>query len=141
MANDLSPLQSVQDNIKEKIKAEFVNLIPDEMWSAMVKSVVGEFTTDPVESRYNGQHASHQSPLKQMIRSELEAMAKAHLKAELDRLGQVQWNGYGNVMASEAIKTMIAEHFQDILASVQSGFVQMAVRITVEQMRNSMQRM
>lgn len=138
MAAELTPLQSIQDNIRDRIKAEFVNLIPDEAWTAMVQSVVTEFTTD-TRDRYNSS-LPHTSPMKAMIRGELEAIAKGHLKTELDRLAVGSWNASGQQIASEAIRTLIAEHFPAILASVQAGMVEMAVMTATNHMRNAMQR-
>lgn len=141
MGSEVSPLQSVQDNIKDRIKAEFANLIPDEMWAAMVKSVVLDFTTDPPKDRHSHGHtAAGVSPMKAMIRDEIVTIAKAHLKSEIDKIGHLTWDGMGERMASEAIRKLIADNFQEILQSVQSGFVEMAVQQAVQHIRNSMQR-
>jgi protoheme ferro-lyase len=140
MANEVSPLQSIQDSIRLKIKAEFVGLIPDEMWSAMVGSVIAEFTSDQTSDVY-GRKEHRSSPLKQMIRAEIEGLAKAKLKAELDTLAMGKWGSYGEQLASDAVKKMISEHFTTILAAVQTGFVEAAVMQAVNHLRNSMQRM
>lgn len=139
MSTEIAPLQSVQDNIKNKIKAEFANLIPDEMWGAMVKSVIAEFTTDQIRDQY-GHSNFKASPMKQMIRAEIETLAKDALKQELDRLSAGSWGVYGEKVAAEAIKKMIADNFPAILASIQAGFVEQAVMTTVSHMRNSMNR-
>lgn len=137
MTNDITPLQSIQNTIKDKIRAEFANLIPDDMWKGMVQSVVSEFITDKKDG-YSGR--ASESPIKAMIRQEIEKMAKAHLTAELDRLGTVSWNSYGQQVAAEAIKKMISEHFAEMLAAVQAGFVEVAVMQAVQNLRNSMSR-
>lgn len=133
MSNDVSPLQSVQENIKAKIKAEFVNLIPDELWATMVNSVVKEFITDKDRS-YN----NHASPLKQLIHAELAAQATALLRGELEKLDAGMWDGYGGKVASGAIQKLIAEHLPLLVASVQKGMVDMAVSSAVNHMRNAL---
>lgn len=140
MANEVAPLQTVQENIKAKIKAEFVNLIPDEMWTAMVESVVNEFINDKTERNYGGDFKTTPSPLKQMIRAEIEALAKGILKAELDRLTAGAWNDFGQNVATEALKKLIAGSLPDIVAAMQAGMVEIAVTATVNHMRNSMNR-
>lgn len=140
MSNEISPLASVQEKIQDKIKAEFVNLIPDEMWSSMVNSVIDDFTNDVKLDSYGRRDQQYVSPIKKMIRAEIDAMAQAAVKAELERLGAGHWDSMGRQVAGEAMKTLVAEHFNDILASVQSGMVNMAVFHAVNQMRQSMMR-
>lgn len=141
---DVAPLTTVQEKIKDKIKGEFVALIPDDMWEKMVASVVSDFTTDQPQRDYNGRVDNSKplipSPMKAMIRAEIEALAKAKLKAEIDMLGAVTWDGYGRQVASEAVNKLIDDHFPALLASVQSGMVEMAVMQAVNHMRNSMMR-
>lgn len=136
MTTEVAPLQSVQDTIKDRIKSEFANLIPDEMWQRMVESVVKDFTTDKHDS-YRG-HA--ESPMKTMIRTEIEAIAKAKIKDELENLAAPDWDRHGQMVVSEALKKMIAENFATILGSVQQGMVEMIVQNTVAQIRNNMSR-
>jgi hypothetical protein len=140
MANEVSTLQSVQDNIKNRIKAEFVNLIPDEMWSAMVAEVVSDFTKDKVENPNTYNVRKREAPIKALIREQIEAIAKTHITATLDELTRAHWDGYGQLVASEALKKMVAEHFPAILASIQTGFAEMIVQNAINHIRNSIQR-
>ncbi len=137
MTAEVSPLNSIQENIKTRIKAEFVNLIPDEAWSAMVAGVVQDFTS-PVRDRYNGNVKI--SPVQAMIRAEIESIAKAHIKSEIEALSGSMWDAFGQRVAGEAVKKLIADNFQLILASVQAGMVEMAVMTATNHIRNSMQR-
>jgi hypothetical protein len=140
MANEVSTLQSVQDNIKSRIKAEFVNLIPDEMWSRMVAEVVSDFTKDRIENPNSYSARRQEAPIKMLIREQIEAIAKTHIMANLDELTRAHWDSHGQLVASEALKKMIAEHFPVILASIQAGFTEMIVQNAVNHIRNSMQR-
>jgi hypothetical protein len=144
MSTEIAPLASVQEQIKNKIKGEFANLIPDEMWAQMVQSVVAEFTADQPHRDYNGRVDNSKpvtpSPMKKLIRDEIDAMAKAKLKAEIDKLGASTWDGYGKQVASQAVSKLIDDHFPELLASVQAGMVEMAVMQAVNHMRNSMMR-
>ncbi|MBO9108740.1 hypothetical protein J5288_08495 [Agrobacterium sp. S2/73] len=138
MTNDISPLSAVQDNIKEKIKAEFVNLIPDEMWTAMVCSVVADFTSDVRKNHYGHETGEQISPFKKIIRDEIEATIKASLKAKLDEVGAPRWGAMGERVMSDAMKKMIEDHFEALLVSVNAGMVQMTVMSAVNNLRNSM---
>lgn len=135
MSTELAPLQQVQENIRERIKAEFANLIPDSMWQAMVASVVKDFTTDRKE--YN---TTKPSPLKVIIETELRELCKQHLKAELDRLSADQWP-QGDRIASVALQKLVQESLPLIMASAQSMFAEFVCRNVVNELRNSMNRM
>ncbi|MDH7801292.1 MULTISPECIES: hypothetical protein [unclassified Rhizobium] len=136
--NAIAPLSQVQENIRNKIKAEFVNLIPDEMWSAMVASVVEDFTSN-VEERY-GRMEKRESPMKRMIREEIEAQVKASIKAKIDALGQSTWDGLGERIMSDAMNKLIAEHFETVLASVNAGMTSMMINAAINNLRQSMMR-
>lgn len=136
MPNEVSTLQSVQDNIKNRIRAEFANLIPDEMWSKMVSEVISDFISDKQRAGY----IPVEAPIKVLIREEIMAIAKGHVRAKLDELGQGQWDGYGNMIASEAIKAMIKDHFPEIISAIQAGFADMIVQNALNHIRNSMNR-
>ncbi len=137
MSNDIVPMKSIQDSIRDKIKGEFVNLIPDDAWNAMVAGVVKEFTT-PVRVTRDGSYIE-QSPIQGLIRDEFTTLARAHLKTELDRLAANHWGAMGQQVASDAIKKLIEDNYADILASVQAGSVQYAVMMATNNMRNAMQ--
>lgn len=137
MATDLAPLASVQDAIKARIKAEFVNLIPDDMWKALVEEVVTDFITDKQRDRWDTKQTA---PIKEIVRKELEEQSRTYLKAEIDRLGPNMWNN-GSSVVSEALRKLIADNFKDLLASTQAAMVDVAVQLAVNHMRQSMQRM
>lgn len=136
MPNEVSTLQSVQDNIKNRIRAEFANLIPDNLWAKMVSEVISDFISDKHHGNYNFVEA----PIKALIREEITAIAKGHVRAKLDELGQNQWDGYGNMIASEALKALIKDNFPTIISAIQAGFADMIVQSALNHMRNSMNR-
>jgi hypothetical protein len=135
MSNEVSPLQTVQENIKARIQSEFVNLIPDEMWDRMVTSQVDEFTKDKPESY--GRGGTVPSPLKAMIRTAIEEQAKAGVKQALDRVASGVWSSHGETVVVEAMKKLIDEHFDMILKSVQSGMVEFVSAMVMNRMRDS----
>lgn len=133
MSNEITPMQAVQDKIKTRIQDEFVSLIPDEMFANMVASVIKDFTTDK-PATYHG-HSPTPSPLKQMIKAEIETKAKEAILKELAKLDDGHWNSYGQRVAGDAIKKFIAENFNEMLRSIQGQMVDMSVMMALQKMR------
>jgi hypothetical protein len=134
MSSEVSALTTVQEKIKGRIRSEFVDLIPDEMWAAMVQSVVNEFTRDKV-SPYD-RHKTEPSPLAALIRSEIEAICKEKIAEEL-RKHQATWDGYGQRTVNEATAQMIRDQTPILLAAMQAGMTQMMVQSAIQSLRNS----
>lgn len=139
MSTELSPLASVQQKIQDRIKGEFVSLIPDEMWEQMVRTVVHDFTTDK-PNRYNHSQLPDPAPIKTMIKAEIEELVKGRIKVELDKAANSQWDAMAGRVVSEAVKELASTHFKTILESMQSYLVEAAVQAAVMSMRNSMMR-
>lgn len=135
MGTELSPMASVQEKIKAKIKEEFVSLLPDEVWSEMVRAVITDFTTDKKKDEY-GRNAPRPSPLKEIIQTELRAIVNEQLKGELNKLGNGPWIG-SKQAASEAVKKLVATSYQEILESIQRQQVENIVLQAVSQLRAS----
>ncbi len=134
MSNEIAPLTAVQDKIKGRIKAEFVELIPDEMWSQMVQAVVTEFTSDKTD-RYSREAIP--SPIKKMIREAVEAEVRAKISDEL-KDHQATFDGFGQRVIAEATEQMIRDHMPGMLAAAQESSVRMMVDLAIQNMRNSM---
>lgn len=112
------PAQLMQ-GVKDRIKATFVSLIPDEQWEQMVKSEVDLFFK-PRETGYqNRQYASDfQILVRDMLNKDAESRLKEYLKSkEFD----VTWMEYGRPVASEAVRAMVIDNAGAILASFYSG--------------------
>lgn len=136
--NAIAPLSQVQENIRNKIKAEFVNLIPDEMWTAMVASVVEDFTSN-TKQQY-GRIETIESPFKRMIREEIEAQIRVSIKDSIDKLGHPTWDAMGQAVMSDAMNKLIKDNFDAVLASVNAGMVHMMINSAMNNLRSSLMR-
>lgn len=133
MTNEISPMQSVQDRIADKIKAEFVDLMPPEVWKQLVEAQLQAF-----QSKTTSYGHSQEAPIAKLIREAIEAEAKTALKTQLDLVFTNTWvDANGKQVLGDAMKALIAEHFDTILASVQAGMVQQAVMFATQSMRNA----
>lgn len=135
MGTELEPLAKVQDQIRERIKAEFASLIPDEMWTQLVQSVVKDFTSD-TPGQY-GHRERNMSPVKKLIADAIEAEAKQHVAVALDTL-RPQWGGYGEEIVTTAVKKLVADNFEELLKSAQHGMVSFVVALAIQKLRDGM---
>ena len=98
MPDDIVPFrpEQLRDKISERIRASFVDLIPEESWKQMVAEQIRHFTS--VNKDLGGRNEL--SPLQQIIRDELSKRFKAQIIAYLDSSEmQEKWqqadNNYG----------------------------------------------
>jgi len=122
---------TLKDKIAEKIRAQFVELIPDDTWSQMVEAEIKWFTTGKEHYHNSRQYVS---PLQDDIRKALHVLAKDAIeKALSDAKWLGQYGPNGEALASEAVTKLVTENATTIVAQVFGSAVQGAV----QNMRNS----
>ena len=128
MNNEIVTVGDISEKIRERIQFEFVTLVPKEMWERLVKKEVEWFLTD------TGYHKNEPSPLKTMIRRELEKTFIEQVKSQLDKMQEGGWGASNTMQAGEAVKTMVKEIAPDLWELAISGVVQGAI----ERFRNTL---
>lgn len=152
----------LMEGVRDRIKSTFVSLIPDEMWNQMVEKEIYIFTTGKIvphhdykgdgkyldweervpyedEDVYNSwgrlEKPAEVSPLRKMIREELEAKFRANLKEYLEgEEYQAHYEQYGKPEIGRAIKQVLVDNADTIFfgfmeSMMQSVFNDMRVRI------------
>lgn len=141
MTTELSPMATVQQKIQEKIKDEFMNLIPDEMFKEMVNTVVKDFTQPRTHDQYGRSTGNNLSPMGQMIRKQIEERTQAMVKESLDELFTSAYNHQtGRQVVSGAMVKMIEENYEAILTAVQKGQIDLTVHTAMNSLRQSLMR-
>jgi len=105
------------DNLKEKIKVEFVNLVPEKEWDKLLKETVQDFK---------------EKELKNVITEELKIHYQKEIKKYLTEKATSQWDsvaqknvldkGLENMivaMAPEILKALMAESIRDAIYNMQ----------------------
>lgn len=119
-SNEVATLQSVQERVKERIQAQFMELLPPEMFQAMVKTALDSFVANELPA---------------LVRAEAREHLKKALAAEFTRPEWMErWDG--RKRASEMAQTIARECAPELVQAMFSGVVQAAVIET----RNSIQR-
>ena len=127
MNNEIVTVGDISEKIRERIQSEFVTLVPKEMWERLVKKEVEWFLAD------TGYRKNEPSPLKTIIRRELEKTFIEQIKTQLNEMSG-SWRTDGNMQAGLAVKQMVKEIAPDLWELAISGVVQRAI----EQFRNSL---
>ncbi|WP_396180189.1 hypothetical protein [Flavobacterium sp.] len=93
MSNDLTTFQQVQEKIKESVKVQFFNMLPDEAFQAMIEKEIAaffevqgaEFTIKRGSSSYD--HAklvAEVSPFRIMVWEQVKTLTTARMKDVLE---------------------------------------------------------
>lgn len=111
-------------DVKDKIRAEFVNLIPDEKWEALVKNAVDSWF-EKKETRYNTtERVSH---FDYFVNSLLQEECKERVKEYFNSPEwQGQWDGEGGLEPSDMMKKIIIENSPKIIEMIIGNAFQQA---------------
>lgn len=112
-------VKSLKEIIADKVRSQFVDLIPQDQWGEMVSKEIDAFMD---------------KPLKEMIEAELRKIAEVEIKKALQADYQQQWKN-GQYFASELVQKIVKEHASQIIANAFSGAVQDAVQRTMNNLR------
>lgn len=147
----------LMDGVRDRIKATFVSLIPDEMWDAMVEKEIYIFTEGRIEIKQEFNCETKQydlkevrtpytmgklkdqwghktaeddiSPLQQMIRNELRNDFQKRLKDYLrSEEYQNTYDQYGKPQMAEAVKKIVVENSDSIFSIFMGNIVQHAIQ-------------
>ena len=126
--------KKLAEGVRERIRATFVSLIPEEHWDQMIQKESDEYFRKKERSRGYG-YDQKVSDFELLVRQELNAECKKRMRVYLDSPEFVStWDIHGQPVASEAVKNMMVDNAGLILANMFSGmFSQM-----MEQIKNNM---
>ncbi len=108
--NDLAISTGLQEKIVEKIRASFVEFIPDVEWDNLVRTEVTRYIKDK---------------LKPLIQEELTNLFRAEIKKELEnpKFWADGWGEHGE-LPGEAVKEIIKELVPDMMSAMFGNIVQ-----------------
>ena len=118
---------TIMDGVKDKIKAEFINLIPEDAWKAMVKTEVDRYFKTAIDRNYSN-HNQYYTPFATLVHNELQDHCKAKFK---EFLGTPEFNSNewkdGQQVMSEAVKKFIVENSGEVMANFFGNMMQSAL--------------
>lgn len=113
MANEISTMTTIQQKVSERLRASFVELIPDEVWDKMVADELTKFTKDDLPKLV---HLAAKDRLMEL------------LKVEFCRPEWLERWGWNNAQSPSAmVSTILKELAPDLVAALFSNVAQSAV--------------
>lgn len=126
--------KALADQVKQRITASAMMLIPDDMWNKMLESEIADFfgwknPKDASTSTYGGSYYRDQSDTRKtkfqaIVWEELDKVCRVKVKEMLD---SKDWSGVwenGKCMTSEKVKEMVVAHAPEMFANIMSTAIQ-----------------
>lgn len=106
----------LMDGVKDRIKATFVSLIPEDAWEQMVKTEVDRFFK-PKENWNSSRE--YRSEFQDLVRKEIEDECKRRLKEYLSSPDfNTTWKDNGLSATTKAVENMIVKNSGEIMVSM-----------------------
>ncbi len=129
MADELTKIDlgGAAQELRDKIRSAFVDMIPPEQWAAMIQAELQAFTK-PLHNTYG---EARPSPLQAMMRAELERIVKAKIT---EALASPEWSSFDGAI-SAGVQRAILEHRDALIESMLKSMMGTAIQSALSQMR------
>ena len=115
---------TLMDGVRDRIKATFIALIPDEAWNQIVKKEIDEWMA--IRKR-DYRYKEEFSDFGRLVRDELKKRAVESIQKIIGEFEEYSWDQEGRQLVNENVKKIILENADAILLSVIGSMVQGAV--------------
>ena len=125
MSNDIQKFDpsTLMDGVKQRIKATFVSLIPEEQWEGLCKREIDSF----FEIREDiSRHFKTYSYFGEVCNEILMEISKEKIREYMKQYENSQWDNNG-LVASELLKKAIADNASEVFAKTFANMFQSAV--------------
>lgn len=122
MSNDIEKFDpsKLMDGVRDRIKATFVSLIPDDQWQKLVESEINKFFANT--DNYNDKR----SPFRKIVDEELTKLAKEKISEGLKAYTNETWNN-NQLVISDLLREHLINNSSQIFASAFSSMFQQVV--------------
>lgn len=104
MSNEVASLKSVQEKLETKIKEQFVDLVPDELWEGLVEAQIKQFAERELPRIVNEQ-------AEKMLKEIVVGIFKADDMT-------TTFNDMGTKLAGELVKKFVSENGTELMLSM-----------------------
>src|SRR5579863_781053 len=116
----------LMNGVRDRIKATFVSLIPDEQWESMIKKEVDAFFDE--DRKYRSNYETH-SQFKDICYSVFKDITREKLHDYMSTFTSDVWDN-GMPVLNEQLKKALIESAPEILTSMFKSMFQQAVNNT-----------
>jgi len=113
-------LATLMNGVRERIRATFVSLIPDNAWEQMVKKEM----TDFMAVKERNYRRDRYSDFSQVVFEVMEERAIKTVNKIMEEYASWNWDEHGRQIVSEKIQEMILTHAGQILLNVVGSMIQ-----------------
>jgi hypothetical protein len=113
----------LMEMVRDRIRATYVSLIPEEQWAQMVKKEIDSFFA---EKNISYDSRGIISDFKTVVYSELEKKTREEAKKYLESISHTEWND-GKYKAGEFVKQLFIEKSGEMFLSIMGSMVQNAI--------------
>lgn len=116
---------ALMQGVKDRVKATFVSLIPDEQWEQMISREAEEFFR--TKDRYQSAH-SRISDFSIIVNEVLSTVARERINAFLVEYESHIWDGNSNMpRAGDLLKELMIKNAPEIFTSIFGNMMQNAI--------------
>jgi hypothetical protein len=114
----------LMDAVRDRIKAEFVGLIPEDAWRQMVDAEIKRFfARTTVQTNYGRDTETRPSPFESLVAEMMRERSKELVRQALE----AQWDNTTQEHASPLLAECLAKYGQDIFAATFRGMFENAL--------------
>lgn len=110
----------LMEGVRDRIKATFVSLIPDDQWKKMIENEIKKFMQE-------GQWQSDKGQFWKVVEEVLRAESREKIKTYLEKYHSTLWDGEGKMKTNEELNKLIIDNAPQIFAAMFASMFQQAV--------------
>jgi hypothetical protein len=114
---------TLMQGVRDRVKATFVSLIPDEQWEQMIVKETDDFFKEKDDGYSN---RTYKSDFQTLVREELNELAKVKIKEVLKEYTNEVWKD-GKLDINESMKKLIKENSSELIY----GFLNQMMKSTI----------
>lgn len=112
----------IMQGVKDRIKATFVDMIPDEQWESMIKKECDDFLNGRPNNSWGSNNGRYFPEFKKIVENELQEECKRRMKEYLSSKDfETTWVAYGEPVCCKAVEKIIIENSGSMLINMFGG--------------------
>lgn len=113
---------TLMNGVRDRIKATFISLIPDEQWEQLVQKEVDDF----FKQKEDSYRREYKSDFQHVCRSVIHELATEKAKEFMKDYENTMWSN-GKIIVNHKLKELIVSQAPDILESIIGSYFQTAI--------------
>lgn len=106
----------LMDGVRDRIKATFVSIIPDNHWEKLVQGVINDFMTK--KKKGYGYNDELTSDFDNIVKDELKMFLKEKISESLNKYMEKEYDKNGNQLINKHIKKLLIDNSEVLVAQM-----------------------